>query len=215
MAQTELNRQITEILDSSDYLADLLKAAVTYARVSIKLEIENRRKLYAAQAKEGEKATNRLNRLTDLYIDGKIDQKTFDQKAEELRAAIARSNAEKIDFEIDINRHITHIEKVAEKLENTRIFVETLTPERAHTIIEYLFGYFEVQPDKTIKARSNKKTPTLNDLVNPANADITTKKRQAPARRSPSIEPFSPMVDHKLEKFNRLGELCEWILAAV
>lgn len=207
-------------LDRTNALSDLLLAAVTFAKHSIKAEIDKRRKMYIAQNKEGEKATKRLDRLTDLYIDGEIPESVYKSKSAELRAIIERANAQRIDVELEINRHITHIEQVAEKLANTRTFIESLTPDRANAVMSYIFGEFELQSNRTIIQKSNSEKPSLISLLQPANADITTKNgKQPPAvssSKSSSLLWWTiERLDVKGDGLQKIGELCEKIMLVV
>ena len=206
---------IRDELERTDYLADLLRAAVTYAKSTAKKEIADRRKIYAAQAKEGEKAKKHLDKLTDLFLDEKIDAETFEKKAAELRATIERSNRNKTEVELDINRHLSHIEKVAEKLENTRVFIESLSPERARAALEYIFGSFELQPNRTILTRSNSDKPSLHSLLSQQNPIKSTKNGEpSPAASSSNSSSALWWTINRL-KLNDLGVICGRILEVV
>ena len=181
---------IAEEIKKADYLSDLLKAATVYARHAVKREIENRRKLYAVQESEARKATARLNRLTDLYLDGKISETIYTTKSSELQATIARSNHEKTDVQVSINEQVSALERVAKLLENPKTFIDALPPDRAHAVLEYIFGSFVLTPEKTLMPKSNPEKPSLHTLLQSLTPSNKTKSGEpSPAASSLASNP--------------------------
>ena len=191
----KLYAQLFALIDSAVYLADLLRAAAEYARLTAKQQIEQRRKVYAAQAREAAKARARLDRLTDLYLDGRIDEDTYTEKSSALRSDIEKSNVDHAAVDLEINEQITYVERTAKALATPRDFLASLSPERAKSALSYIFGQLILTPEKTLNPKSNPEKPSLHALISTLTASSAKKSGEPlPAAVSPDL-PQSLMVE--------------------
>ncbi len=171
-----IGEQIRELLDQLPILMQALGKAIEIFRVKAKEIIAHERTAKNVAEKEVAQAQTRLDKLTDAYLDGKIDDATYERKAAEYRRTITEKSNSPINAEYRINKAITQYQQNLEKLRSPSGLLQHLQPQARQSFLALVFGLLSVSKDKHVTPYSNSSNNSLTSALSLNLQAFQTKK---------------------------------------
>jgi hypothetical protein len=155
---------------------EALAKAVEVFREKAKIVIAHERDKKSVAEKEVKQAQARLDKLTDAYLDGKVDETTYERKAAEYRRTITEKSNSPINAEFRINKAITAYQQNLEKLRSPSGLLTHFNPQTRQSFLALIFGLLSVSKDKHVTPCSNSSNNSITSALSLNLQAFDTKK---------------------------------------
>lgn len=171
-----VGEQVRNMLDSLPIIMQALAKAVEIFREKAKIVIAHERDKKSVAEKDAKQAQARLDKLTDAYLDGKVDETTYERKAAEYRRTITEKSNSPINAEFRINKAITAYQQNLEKLRSPSGLLHHLQPQTRQSFLALIFGLLSVSKNKHVTPCSNSHNNSLTSALSLNLQAFDTKK---------------------------------------